>query len=97
MTAKRHFWHFAMFFFFSAHLKQLYQGVCHGFAFFANLAKMLTSAKKLLTSATFFHHVFLRFRPFRVFLSLLIQQSFWSKIAEVSSAYIRVYSFSLSF
>ena len=41
----------------------------------------------------FFYRVFLRFRPFWVFLFLLIQQSFWSKIAEVSSAYIRVYSF----
>ena len=31
MAAKRHFYTFAMFFFFSAHLKQFYQGICHGF------------------------------------------------------------------
>ena len=42
----------------------------------------------------FCYHVYLRFMPFWVYLFLLIQQSFWSKIVEVSSAYIRVYSFS---
>ena len=49
MAAKRHFCPFAMFFFFSAHLKQLYQSVCHGSMFIADISK-----KKLLTPANFF-------------------------------------------
>ena len=33
MAAKRLFSTFAMFFIFSGHFKQFYQGVCHGFMF----------------------------------------------------------------
>ena len=60
---------------------------------FLKLLIQQTSAKKC-SRQQFCYRVFLRFRPFWVFLFLLIQQSFWSKIAEVSSAYIRVDSFS---
>ena len=51
----------------------------------ANSAKMLTSAKKLLTSANFFIMYFYVSGHFEYFYFLLIQQSFWSKIAEVSN------------
>ena len=44
--------------------------------------------KKIAHGSKFFYHVFLRFRPFWVVLFLLIQQSFWSKIAE--SAKIKI-------
>ena len=89
---------FAMFFFFSAHLKQFYQGICHGFISI-NFLELLIQQKcwhqqKIAHVSNFFIMYFLRFRSFWVFLFVLIQQSVWSKIAEVSSAYIREYSFS---
>ena len=62
----------------------------------ANSAKMLTSAKNCSRQQIFLSCIF----TFQAILSIFIfadSANFWSKIAEVSSAYIRVYSFSLSF
>ena len=59
----------------------------------ANSAKMLTSAKNYSRQQNFLSCIF----TFQAILSIFIfadSAKFWSKIVEVSSAYIRVYSFS---
>ena len=51
----------------------------------ANSAKNNDISQKIAHFSKFLYHVFLRFRQFWVFLFLLIQQSFLSKIAEASN------------
>ena len=98
MAAKRHYLHFCIVFLLFGAFRAISSKYLSWFYVYWFL-KFLIQQKcwyhqKNARVSKFFYHLFLRFRPFWVFLFLLIQQSFWSKIVEVSSAYIRVHSFS---
>ena len=99
MAAKRHFLHFCHVFLLFCAFKAISSKYLSWFYVYwflklliqknADISKKIAHVSKFFLSCIFTFQAILEH-----FYFLLILQSFWSKIAEVSSAYIRVYSFS---
>ena len=101
MAAKRHFWHFCHVFLLFGTFKEIFSKCLSWFYVYWFLKLLIQQKcwyqqKKLLTSAIFSIMYFYVWGHFEYFYFCWFS-SFWSKIAEMSSIYIRVYSFSWSF